>query len=240
MNKDYLITIIIVTFNAEKYILNVLESLTSRINQKTEVVIVDGLSNDNTVKIIKNFAGYSINLISEKDSGIYDAMNKGVSIAKGEFILFLGADDQLFINLKELSGNLVDSKTIYYGDVILSPSNKIYGGRFNTTKLLNRNICHQGILYPKEVFDEYKYGNDYKLMEDYVLNLKLWSSKKFNFNYLDKTISIYNITGLSSISIDTKFKKDSFKIIFKYFGVFGIAIKLINPIRNIFNFQKVV
>jgi glycosyltransferase involved in cell wall biosynthesis len=240
MNKDYLITIIIVTFNAEKYILNVLESLASRINQKTEVVIVDGLSNDNTVKIIKNFAGYSINLISEKDSGIYDAMNKGVSIAKGEFILFLGADDQLFINLKELSGNLVDSKTIYYGDVILSPSNKIYGGKFNTAKLLNRNICHQSILYPREVFDEYKYGNDYKLMEDYVMNLKLWSSKKFNFNYLDKIISIYNITGLSSISTDTKFKKDSFKIIFKYFGVFGIAIKLINPIRNIFNFQKVV
>jgi glycosyltransferase involved in cell wall biosynthesis len=240
MNKDYLITIIIVTFNAEKYILNVLESLTSRINQKTEVVIVDGLSNDNTVKIIKNFAGYSINLISEKDSGIYDAMNKGVSIAKGEFILFLGADDQLFINLKELSGNLVDSKTIYYGDVILSPSNKIYGGKFNTAKLLNRNICHQSILYPREVFDEYKYGNDYKLMEDYVMNLKLWSSKKFNFNYLDKIISIYNITGLSSISTDTKFKKDSFKIIFKYFGAFGIAIKLINPIRNIFNFQKIV
>lgn len=236
MNKNILVTIIIVTYNAEKYIGDVLESLTTRINEQTEVIIIDGLSNDNTVNIINKYNKYISKVISEKDSGIYDAMNKGVSMASGKFILFLGADDQLVINIQELSGLLIDNKTIYYGDVILSPSNKIYGGKFNTAKLLNRNICHQSIFYPKAVFEEYRFDANYKLMEDYVMNIKLWSSKNFNFNYLKKNISIYSITGLSSTTIDVKFKKDSFKIIYNHFGVFGLLIKIFNPIRNFLNF----
>lgn len=240
MNKKYLVSIIIVTYNAEKHIGNVLESLIPRINEQTEVIIIDGLSTDNTINIIKKYQKYISKFISEKDSGIYEAMNKGVSIASGKYILFLGADDQLVINILELSGLLLDQKTIYYGDVLLSPSNKLYGGKFSTVKLINRNICHQSILFPKTVFEEYQYGNDYKLMEDYVMNLKLWSSKKFKFNYLEKTISVYNITGLSSTTEDLSFKNDSFKLIFRYFGVLGVCIKLFNPLRNFFNTSKVV
>jgi glycosyltransferase involved in cell wall biosynthesis len=238
MYKKYLVTIIIVTYNAEKHIGDVLESLISRINEQTEVIIIDGLSTDNTINIIKKYQKYISKFISEKDSGIYDAMNKGVSMASGKYILFLGADDQLVINLQELSGLLLDEKTTYYGDVLLSPSNKLYGGEFSTAKLINRNICHQSILFPKTVFEEYQYGDDYKLMEDYVMNLKLWSSKKFKFNYLEKTISVYNITGLSSTTEDVDFRKDSFKLIFRYFGVLGVGIKLFNPIRNFFKSSK--
>jgi glycosyltransferase involved in cell wall biosynthesis len=238
MDKNILVTIIIVTYNAEKHIGDVLESLIPRINEQTEVIIIDGLSIDNTVNIIKEYQKYISKFISEKDSGIYDAMNKGVSMASGKYILFLGADDQLLINLQELSGLLLDEKTIYYGDVLLSPSNKLYGGKFSTAKLINRNICHQSILFPKTVFEEYQYGDDYKLMEDYVMNLKLWSSKKFKFNYLEKTISVYNITGLSSTTEDVGFKNDSFKLIFRYFGVLGVGIKLFNPIMNFFKSSK--
>jgi glycosyltransferase involved in cell wall biosynthesis len=238
MDKNILVTIIIVTYNAEKHIGDVLESLIPRINEQTEVVIIDGLSIDNTVNIIKEYQKYISKFISEKDSGIYDAMNKGVSMASGKYMLFLGADDQLLINLQELSGLLLDEKTIYYGDVLLSPSNKLYGGKFSTAKLINRNICHQSILFPKTVFEEYQYGDDYKLMEDYAMNLKLWSSKKFKFNYLEKTISVYNVTGLSSTTEDVAFKNDSFKLIFRYFGVLGVGIKLFNPIMNFFKSSK--
>jgi glycosyltransferase involved in cell wall biosynthesis len=238
MDKNILVTIIIVTYNAEKHIGDVLESLIPRINEQTEVVIIDGLSIDNTVNIIKEYQKYISKFISEKDSGIYDAMNKGVSMASGKYMLFLGADDQLLINLQELSGLLLDEKTIYYGDVLLSPSNKLYGGKFSTGKLINRNICHQSILFPKTVFEEYQYGDDYKLMEDYAMNLKLWSSKKFKFNYLEKTISVYNVTGLSSTTEDVAFKNDSFKLIFRYFGVLGVGIKLFNPIINFFKSSK--
>lgn len=236
MDKNILVTIIIVTYNAERFIGNALESLTSRINEQTEVIIIDGLSKDNTINIINKYDTYISTVISEKDSGIYDAMNKGISLAAGRFILFLGADDQLVIDIQELSGFLVDDKTLYYGDVILSPSNKIYGGKYNTAKLLNRNICHQSIFYPKSVFDYYKFDDNYKLMEDYVMNLKLWSSKKFKFSYIEKTISNYSTAGLSSTNIDAVYKKDSWKIIYKHYGLFGILIKSFNPVRNLLNF----
>ncbi|TRX04456.1 glycosyltransferase family 2 protein [Flavobacterium gawalongense] len=235
MNKNILITIIIVTYNAEKHIREALESLRTRINEKTEVIIIDGLSDDDTLKIINEYNIYLTKVVSEKDLGIYDAMNKGISMASGKFILFLGSDDQLVINLEELSNLMVDDKTIYYGDVILAPSNKIYGGEYNTSKLINRNICHQSIFYPKQVFDNQKFDTNYKLMADYVMNLKLWKVDGFKFDYLNKIISIYSLTGLSSTTIDQKFKKDSFKLIFKHFGVAGILVKILNPIRNFFN-----
>jgi len=238
MIKNYLFTIVLVTYNAEKHIGEFLESLIPRINKQTEVIIIDGLSTDNTINIIKKYQKYISKFISEKDSGIYDAMNKGVALSSGKHILFLGADDKLVINLDELAGFLSDEKAIYYGDVLLEPSNKLYGGKFSTSKLINRNICHQSILFPRVVFEKYQYGANYKLMEDYVMNLKLWSSKKFRFIYLEKTISVYNLTGLSSTNEDLDFKKDSFKLIFKYFGVLGVGIKLFNPIRNFFKSSK--
>lgn len=236
MSKNYLITIILVTYNAEKHIEGVLESLIPRINEQTEVVVVDGLSTDNTVNIINNYDKYISKFISEKDTGIYDAMNKGVALSSGKFILFLGADDKLAINLKELVETLVDNNTIYYGDVILSPSNKIYGGKYTTETLLNRNICHQSIFYPRIVFDHFQFGNNYKYMEDYAMNLKLWCSKAFAFSYISKTVSIYNIEGLSSLNLDSSFQKNSWKIIYKNFGLYGLLVKCFNPLRNFLNF----
>jgi glycosyltransferase involved in cell wall biosynthesis len=196
------------------------------------------LSTDKTIDRIKKYDKFISKFISENDSGIYDAMNKGVSLSSGKYILFLGADDKLFISLDELNGLLLDEETIYYGDVLLSPSNKLYGGEFTSLTLINRNICHQSIFFPKKIFESYQYGANYKLMEDYVMNLKLWSSKKFKFSYLEKTISVYNLTGLSSTHKDLAFKEDSFKLIFKYFGFWGVCIKLLNPIRFFFKSSK--
>ena len=234
MSKNYLVTIIVITYNAEKHIEGVIESIKLRFNENTEVIIVDGLSTDETLNIVKKYGKYITKVISEKDFGIYDAMNKGIAHSNGRFILFLGADDKLAINLKELASILVDDKTIYYGDVRLSPSDKIYGGKYTTAKLLNRNICHQCILYPKKVFEEFQFGSSYKYMEDYVMNMKLWCSNSFTFHYINKTIAIYSTTGLSSTNLDTAYKKDSWNIIYKNFGFLGIVIKFFNPIRNFF------
>lgn len=238
MHNKKLITIVIVTYNADEHLESLMESLQTRINDRTEVIIIDGLSTDNTMDIVYKYNKCVSKIISEKDSGIYDAMNKGVSMASGQYILFLGADDRLLINLEDLSEFLLDDKTIYYGNVLLSPSNKIYGGKFNTAKLINMNICHQSILFPRAVFDEYQYGKDFKLMEDYALNLKLWSSKEFKFSYLEKTISVYSLMGLSSTNYDLDFKKNSFKLIFRYFGIVGVLIKLFNPVRNLLKPSK--
>jgi len=232
-NEDLLISIIIVTYNVEDIIDNCINSVTKNTFKNYELIIIDGASNDGTILKIKKH-GKRINyFISEKDNGIYDAMSKGTAIASGKFILFLGADDQLLINIQELSNILVDEKTIYYGNVVLSPSNKIYGGNFNKAKLINRNICHQSIFYPKKVFKDFEFNKDYKYMADYAMNLQLWSSNKYKFVYLNRIIAAYSIAGISSSVIDTEFKKDSFKLIYRCFGVYGLLIKLSNKFRNL-------
>jgi glycosyltransferase involved in cell wall biosynthesis len=233
MTSKKLVSIIIVTYNAEKDIGSCLKKLKLNINDSIEIIVVDGLSNDNTVSIINDYKDIITVFISEKDSGIYDAMNKGIKLATGDFIYFLGADDELLINSQELSNILVDKNNIYYGDVVLSPSNKIYGGKFNTSKLINRNICHQSIFYSARVFEEFRYDNVYKYMADYALNLKLWASGRYDFVYLNEQIAVYSIVGLSSSNIDDKFKKDSFKFIYKYYGVYGVLIKMSNKLRNL-------
>ena len=233
MIVNKLISVVIVTFNAEKHISACLDSLAKNINKYTEIIIIDGLSTDNTIGLIDNYKDIITFLISEKDSGIYDAMNKGARKASGNFIYFLGADDTLALNFNELFNILIDSNTIYYGDVNLKPSNKIYGGEFNTPDIINRNICHQSIFYPKEVFKSYSFGSDFKYMEDYYLNLKLWSSEKYKFKYFNALIANYSLNGLSSTDIDNNFKTESFKIIYKYFGLWGLLLKLTNPLQNL-------
>ena len=86
-------SIVTVCFNSEKTILKTIESIANQSFIDFEHIIIDGGSNDNTLEIIKSNSKYNLNLISEKDDGIYDAMNKGVDISKGQIIVFLNSDD---------------------------------------------------------------------------------------------------------------------------------------------------
>src|ERR1700744_4382606 len=90
-------TIIIPTFNSEKTLQNALSSILSQNFTEFEILIVDGVSNDNTIKIVKENIEKDkrIRFISEKDNGIFDAMNKGIELSLGEWLYFLGSDDRL-------------------------------------------------------------------------------------------------------------------------------------------------
>jgi glycosyltransferase involved in cell wall biosynthesis len=236
MHSKILISIIIVTFNAGKHLQHLLDSLDGKLGSLSEVIIIDGGSTDDTISVIEQNSNIIDKYISERDSGIYDAMEKGVKLAEGKYILFLGADDKLLLNLSYIENILIDDNNIYYGDVLLHPSDTVYGGRFNTARLINRNICHQSIFYPASVFKKYQFDRKYKLMADYVMNLNVWADKGYNFMYLNMLISSYSVQGLSSTNIDKEFKKDIPAIIYKKFGVYGLFVKIFNPIRNFLKF----
>ena len=235
MKSKVVLSLIVVTYNAEKFLENLLESILTRMNKHVELVIIDGQSTDKTLEIISRYLNHISIFISEKDNGIYDAMNKGVKQSSGDFILFLGSDDKFLIHCNDLIPLLTKVNTIYYGDVTLFPSNTIYGGEFTLKKLLNKNICHQSILYPRTIFSVYRFNLKYKYMADYDLNLKLWFDKKYEFIYLNKIIARYNITGLSSTNTDYLFRKDSIKIIFNLFGLRGLLFKFFNLKKKFIN-----
>lgn len=126
LTENPLLTIVIATFNAEKSIELTIKSILEQTFRDFEVVIVDGLSTDSTLDVVRSFDSDKINIISERDKGIYDAWNKGVQLAKGKWLLFIGADDQLshadcirkFVDACEVS-QLFDKYNVLYGNLIV-------------------------------------------------------------------------------------------------------------------------
>ena len=116
--RQPLVSVICVTFNAAKTLLDLINSFKINNNNSVELIIIDGNSTDETKEIL-NQNEDSIDLwISEPDNGIYDAMNKSLKYAKGEWLIFLGADDTLKTGFDKMTGILNDPNTIYYGNII--------------------------------------------------------------------------------------------------------------------------
>ena len=230
-----MLSIIIPTFNSGKTLEMCISSVLQQDIVDLEIIIIDGLSSDNTINIIEKYKEQISFFVSEKDLGVYDAMNKGIKEAKGEFLIFLGSDDFLMPNiLKNIIPYLKSQSVIYYGNSFFPCSNIIYNGKFNTLKLSTRNICHQAIFYPKSVFIKNQYDLNFKILADYSLNLKLWVDKNFKFEYIPRTISVFNdYEGLSKINQDLKFQEFKFSFIKNNFGPIVFTYFLVR--RNLYN-----
>ncbi|MGC8981891.1 MAG: glycosyltransferase family 2 protein, partial [Minisyncoccia bacterium] len=198
-----LITVITVVFNGAKTLEETIKSVINQTYPNVEYIIIDGGSTDGTLDIIKKYEDQIDYWVSEPDKGIYDAMNKGVTLALGYYIYFLGSDDVVFsseVFSKILSLIKLDTKLIY-GNVYFKESGEIYDGEFSKFKLCTRNICHQAILYSIYLFKKYGlYNLKYKILADYEFNLRVW--KKSKPKYVDIILAIYSREGISSKSID--------------------------------------
>lgn len=217
------ISVITVCFNAistlEKTILSVLNQSYPNI----EYIIIDGGSTDGSVDIIKKYADRLFYWVSEPDKGIYDAMNKATSVATGDFLYFIGADDDLVstIILSRIAENLKEKNTIYYGKVRFIPSQKIYGPKINKFRFSFMNIPHQAIFYPKHVFSKYKYDLSYPLFADYMLNINCYLDKSLRFCYINEVVCNFFSCGASSNSKrDINFRQEFPRFVYDRMGVF--------------------
>lgn len=179
-----LITIIIATFNAGKYLQSCLDSIIPQLNKDIELIIVDGGSSDRTVEIIKNNQQYFKQWISEPDKGIYDAWNKGIKVANGEWIMFIGADDELLPEAISKYLNLLASKDLSSFDYI-SCQNKYVNNEGELIKLLGNgaewrllrkgnSAAHVASLHHKiNLFEKVGYYNlNFKICADYEILLR--------------------------------------------------------------------
>jgi glycosyltransferase involved in cell wall biosynthesis len=221
------LSIIIPTFNSEKVLAAAIQSVLSQSFTDFEVLIIDGISTDDTLNIAKNYADSRIKIFSEKDKGIYDAMNKGIERASGEWLYFLGSDDVLFSpqSLENVFGKYYLSDTkIVYGNVQFKLNKAIYDKKFSYFKLYDKNICHQAIFYRKQVFKQVgKYQTQYKALADWVFNMKCFSLQIPKL-YVNELIAIYNEDGYCFNNPDKQFESDHEKLKKQYFPAWVLLL----------------
>ncbi len=200
-----LFSIITINFNNADGLQQTMESVFAQSLTDYEYIIIDGGSTDESVdKILANkdrFAYY----VSEKDAGIYDAMNKGIAVAKGDYCLFLNSGDY-FYNAQVLEYVLSTNPTtdIVYGDIMSARDGVILHRTNSPPKvsipfLLVGVIPHPAQFIRRTLFDEYgKYSTTYKLSSDYAFFVKVFFTGKLSFRHIPIPISIFDLSGISS------------------------------------------
>ncbi len=203
------ISIITVVFNGENTIKDTINSIVNQSFLNYEYIIIDGCSTDNTLNIINEFSDKISHIISEPDKGIFDAMNKGLLVAKGEWIIFINSGDLLYEKdtlFKVFNSNINFSAfDLIYGDVFLYDNKDAYLFKSKTSKIkINLNaICHQSVLIRKRSHDFFDLR--YKLSADHKIIYKLFKSNKvFYTNFI---ISKILIGGVSSNLLKTRNEK---------------------------------
>src|SRR6202012_3110298 len=191
MNRCPLISVIIVVYNRVTDLQNTLDSFFSQDFSDSELIIIDGGSNDGTAVLIGKYGDRLAFHCSEPDHAVYDAMNKGTRHARGQWVYFLGAGDILENSLTQVARQLENPNTIYYGDVFHRDIQRLYDGKFNGFKLAVNNFCHQAVFYPAAVFKKYQFNTSYKVLADHELNMRCYGDKAFQFKYLPIRICDY-------------------------------------------------
>lgn len=211
------VTVVTVVYNGAEYIERAIDSVAGQSYPNIEYIIVDGGSTDGTLDILERRKADITRYISEPDKGIYDAMNKGIALATGDWIYFLGCDDFLYPEFSEMCPRLKDSSTVYYGNVF--HKGKVLNGEFNSYMLAKYPILHQAVFYPRMAMERYKYNLRYKVAADHYITIQCWHDKDIKFQYEDICVARYMEAGFSAVTRDEAFEKDRLKIVYENFGL---------------------
>ena len=209
-------SIVIPTLNVSATLHDCLSSVVTQTGVDLEVVLVDGGSTDGTLDIANSFAprlGGRLVVDSRPDQGAYDGMNRGVGLATGTWLLFLGADDTLYETdtLARVAGfiNEQEHSDLVYGDVIMRSNSFRHAGAFDLDRLLfETNICHQAIFYRRRLFDSIgPYNLRYPAWADWDFNIRCFSNPALVARYIDIVVARYNDESGVSAKIDKEFRK---------------------------------
>jgi glycosyltransferase involved in cell wall biosynthesis len=203
-----LLSVITVNLNNAKGLLNTIASVAVQKNANLEHIVIDGASTDGSREIINKYKTCFAYSISEKDSGIYQAMNKGIKAAKGDYVLFLNSGDTFTSAdvIAQLQQNIKNTHAdIYHTDIVLIDERKNhaymhhYPTSVDTKYFLNNTISHQTASIRKSLFDVLGYYNEnYKIASDWEFFLKA-SKAGYSFTHLSSiNISNFTLNGMSA------------------------------------------
>lgn len=234
-----LISIITVVFNGEKYLEETIQSVINQTYENIEYIIIDGGSTDGTLDIIKKYEDRIDYWVSEKDNGIYDAMNKGIAVATGEWINFMNAGDKFINNsiVQQISPNLCNKEiSIVFGDTTddYGEFQKLHKANPNLKNLWKGMLfSHQSTFFSSSYHKQNLYDITYKLAADFSVIYNAYR-KGEKFYYLNMPIAMIEIGGVSYLQRERVFleyksivcrKRDIIKRSFFNFLLFKLKIK---------------
>lgn len=211
--------------NIEKTILSVLSQ-----GVEVEYIIIDGGSTDGTLEIIAKYKDRVDVVVSEKDSGIYNAMNKAIDLANGEWICFINSGDMFYDSnvLKNVLPNFDDELDVVYGDWEVRYENKkrVLKADKNIENIWKGMIfSHQSCFVKKDILKQYKFNERNRITADYELFYNLYKENK-KFRYIPMIVANVSAGGLSDIKrVESILSR--WKIIDKSFIVNIYYLKLI-------------
>lgn len=208
---EILVSVLTPCFNSVKTIEKTLECIEKQTYQNIEYIIVDGGSTDGTLEVIERHRSRlpkQFTLISEKDSGIYDAMNKGIELAKGQLIGIVNSDDWY-------ENDTVEQIVKYYQgnpyEVVYGMQRNFLNGKEKATFIYHHNflpeqmITHPTCFVTKETYDKFGvFDLTYRSAADYDLMLRLYESKEVVFTPIERVLSNFQLGGMSSSQIGVR------------------------------------
>jgi glycosyltransferase len=243
-----LISIITATYNSEAFIAEALNSYKTQSYLQKESILIDGNSKDRTLSILKDYLDCITVLKSEKDHGIYDALNKGIQLAKGEIIGILHSDD-LFANdsvLEKIAQQFKSNPTLMavYGDLE-------YVDRNNPNKIIRywkSGSCslkalesgwmppHPTLFIKKECFTKLgMYNLNYNSAADYDLILRFFYKHQLKLTYIPEVLVKMRVGGLSNKSLNNRWKANQEdRTAMKQNGIpFPFLAGILKPLRKL-------
>ena len=226
-----LLSIITITYNAEQFLERTIQSILAQTDQNFEYIIIDGKSKDGTLQIAEKHKNRVNQLVSESDKGLYDAMNKGLKLAKGDFVWFMNAGDE--INDKDAVSRIAQTVTpqtdVLYGDTyFVNNEGEIQGLRSEITPhrlpkelkwqdmKLGMLVCHQAFIARKTIAPLYMENN---LSADVDWEIECLKRAR-GVKYLDFVVAKYLTGGISNKQLKRSLL-DRYEALKKHFGFMG-------------------
>ncbi|MBB5635651.1 glycosyltransferase involved in cell wall biosynthesis [Pedobacter cryoconitis] len=208
---DTKISIITVNYNDNSGLQKTVNSVLNQSLRNFEFIIIDGNSSDGSKEFLQQNRDHSIRWISEPDRGIYHAMNKGIQMATGKYLLFLNSGDVLFDNevIKQVDHEIDGTYGIYYCDIIFDePKQKkkvVFPDTLSFTFFFKQSLSHQATFIKRKLFDEiFLYNEDFKIVSDWEFFIYAICKQNVPYKHLDILTTIYDGNGISSNSENLK------------------------------------
>lgn len=228
--KHKRIAIVTVNLNNKEGLKKTIESVVNQtFFKKINYIIIDGGSTDGSQDIIKEYENFLAYHCSEKDSGVYNAMNKGISVANGTYLLFLNSGDNLCNNMviENIYNHL--KKDIVYGDLLVNNNYiKKYPDKITQEYLLEDTLPHPATFIKKSVIVGNEYREDYKIISDWVFFYESIINRKLTYKHLNYVISNFSLGGLSSNVLNTLLEKRKYLESIYYNYEIGVVIPCYN------------